>query len=296
MPSAAAANKQTVEESKAELEREREEITPDLILKRFKYYNDLCAEIRKKNTEAGLDDKRNNLYAPPIEPISIKHRTLGNVVTNVTGKLWQQTQYEQFLQQVINPKTGSWYTVKSLTEAGLLSSIEASQLEFPEYPVVRLNSLIRVRDTSGKEWLYRYFTLYALTREGNQIHKSINDMDYYHLPQITRHQVAEDPPDFKMEGKTIFVADINTGKSSLILEPTTPRHYLMPFSVERVHQIIRDFPPVGNFSDKYNGCGLVLLKTGEANPMSVNSLEEFCEPFMTVWERLDCWSTAAVLS
>ena len=42
--------KQTAE-PKADLELEREIITPDSILKRFKYYNDFVSEIRKKNKE-----------------------------------------------------------------------------------------------------------------------------------------------------------------------------------------------------------------------------------------------------
>ena len=44
------AAKQTAE-PKADLELEREIITPDSILKRFKYYNDFVSEIRKKNKE-----------------------------------------------------------------------------------------------------------------------------------------------------------------------------------------------------------------------------------------------------
>ena len=78
---------------------EREIITPDTILKRFKLYNDIISKLRQQNLENGLDAKRNNFFAPQT-------------------KLKQQEYYEKFIQQTTNPKTGNWYTIRIVAICG----------------------------------------------------------------------------------------------------------------------------------------------------------------------------------
>src|SRR5918994_607160 len=143
----------TNKESKAEAgaapeQREREIITPDTILKRFKLYNDIISKLRQQNLENGLDAKRNNAFVPQT-------------------KLKQQEIYEKFIQQTTNVKTGHWHTIHSLQEAGVISDLDIQQFETTDIPYVRLNRLTRVKSPGGKEWLERIYTIHALTREGN---------------------------------------------------------------------------------------------------------------------------------
>jgi hypothetical protein len=243
---------------------EKETITPDLILKRFKLYIEQISKLRQQNLENGLDEKRNNAFVPQI-------------------KLKQQEIYEKFIQQTTNVKTGNWHTIGSLQSAGILSDADIQQFETTDIPYVRLNRLTRVKSPNGKEWLERMFTLYALTREGNLIHKVIQDIDFYHKPIVTYEYVPENP-DIK-DGKQIRVAIVKVHEARL--EPTGQKVQLLEYSEDKVNQIIRDIPPVGDFADMNNGCGLCFLKIGETqNAMSIKSLEEFTAPdFLKVWQK-----------
>ena len=128
------------------------------------------------------------------------------------------------------------------------------------------------------------FTIYALTREGNIIHKVIIDSDYYHRPIIQFQYLPENPDSQNNDGKQIHVGIVRS--SEWPLEPTGPKVQLLEYSADKVHQIIRDIPPAGDFSDLYNGCTLTLVKTGEThNAIAVKSLAEFLEPFDTVWQK-----------
>jgi hypothetical protein len=60
---------------------------------------------------------------------------------------------------------------------------------------------------------------------------------------------------------------------------------LLEYSTDKVHQILRDIPPAGDFSDLYS-CSLTFVKIGEThNATTVKSLTEFLEPFDVVWHK-----------
>jgi hypothetical protein len=260
--------KSTVERDK-QRGHEKEVITPDTILRRFKIYNEYISKIRQKNIDNGLDAQRSNLFVPQSE-------------------LKQQEIYEKFIQKTTHPRTGKWYTVKSLQEAGVISDLEVDQFD-SELPYARLNRLTRVK-SGNKEWLERMFTLYAITREGNVVHKVIIDSDYYHEPEVTYQYVPANPED--QNGKQIHVGIVRNQEA--LLEPTGQKVQLLEYSEDKVHQILRDFPPAGEFSDLYNGCSLTLKKVGEAHDLAiVKSLSEFLEPFDMVWNRLRNPNTGA---
>ena len=160
--------------------------------------------------------------------------------------------------------------------AGVISDLDIQQFEFEttDIPYARLNRLTRIKSPNGKEWLERMFTIYALTREGNIIHKVIIDSDYYHRPIIQFQYLPENPDSQNNDGKQIHVGIVRS--SEWPLEPTGPKVQLLEYSADKVHQIIRDIPPAGDFSDLYNGCTLTLVKTGEThNAIAVKSLAEY---------------------
>jgi hypothetical protein len=119
-------NKESKAAAGAVAPEEREIITPDTILRRFKLYNDIISKLRQQNLENGLDAKRNNAFVPQT-------------------KLKQQEIYEKFIQQTTNIKTGKWHTIHSLQEAGIISDLDIQQFETTEIPYVRLNRLTRVK-------------------------------------------------------------------------------------------------------------------------------------------------------
>jgi len=226
----------------AEKEKEKEVITPATILKRFNLYNDIISKLRQQNLENGLDAKRNNVFVPQT-------------------KLKQQEYHEKFIKQTTNPKTGKWYNIHSLQEAGVISDLDIQQFETTDIPYVRLNRLTRVKSPNGKEWLERMFTIYALTREGNIISKVIQDSDFYHKPIVTHEYVPEDSQN--KDSKQIHVSILREGEWPL--EPAGQKVQLLEYSADKVHQILRDIPPAGDFSDLYNGCSLTFVKVGETH-------------------------------
>jgi hypothetical protein len=242
-----------------------EPITPQTILHRFELYNNEVERIRKQNLDAGLDVKRNNDYAPQ-------------------NHLNQQEVYEKFLKTATNPKTKKWYTPQSLSAAGEIPDTDLEQFENREYPYARLNRLTRVRTRDGKEYLERMFTLYALTREGNPTHKVIKEADYWHKPIVSYQYVPQDPKD--EEGKQIRVGIIRDGGYGWGNEPVGQKVNLTEYSENKVHQILKEIPPNGDFTDLYNGTTLTFVKVGETqDTMVVRTLSEFFEDFETVWKR-----------
>ena len=242
-----------------------EAITPNTILQRFELYNNEIERIRKANLDAGLDNKRNNDFAPQL-------------------KLKQQEYYEKFIKSATHPKTKKWYTPQSLNASGEIPDSDLEQFEDKDYPHVRLNRLTRVKGLGGKEYLERMFTIYALTREGNPIHKVIKEADYWHKPVVVYEYVPEDLDD-KEEGKQIRVAIVRDGFGNG-QEPTGQKVNLIEFTEEKVHSILKENPPIGDFTDLYHGCSLCLVKVGETqDTTSVKSLNEFLEPFDEIWAR-----------
>ena len=69
-------------------------------------------------------------------------------------------------------------------------------------------------------------------------------------------------------------------------EPTGEKVNLIEFSEEKVHSILKEIPPIGDFTDRNNGCALTLVNLKEMqNAMVVKTLSEFLEPFDVVWKR-----------
>jgi hypothetical protein len=243
--------------------KQKEEFTPQTILKRFKAYNQFIEKIRKQNLEAGLDVRRNN-----------------NFVSQ--NKLIKQGVYEEFTLKTTNPKTGKWYTIESLKAAGIISELDAEQFPSRDYPYFRLNRITRIKDTKG-EWLQFNYTIYALTKEGNAINRTISDADFYYRPHVEYRYVPEDPQN--PEGKQIHVAIMRDGGWGH--EPTSGiKVQLTPYSKEKISTIVEAIPPIGPYHDRYNGCGLCLIKEGESNKaISVTSLDELTADFDVIWEK-----------
>ena len=241
-----------------------EAITPQTILKRFEHYNQFINKIRSQNLEAGLDVKRNNDFVSQ-------------------NKLLKQSVYEEFIRKTTNPKTGKWYTIESLKAAGVISELDAEQFPSREYPYFRLNRITRIKDSSGGEWLQFNYTIYALTKEGNAIHRTISDADFYYKPRVTYQYVPEDIQN--PDGKQIHVAIImDAGWGH---EPTSGiKVQFTPYSKDKVSEIVDAIPPIGPYNDRYNGCGLCLIKEGESNKaISITSLDELMADFDVIWEK-----------
>jgi hypothetical protein len=254
----------TANEKASDSDNETEAITPKSILRRFELYNDYVSKIRQQNTEANLDVKRNNDFVPQT-------------------KLLKQEVYEKFIKQA-TARNGKWNTVISLQDQGILSDLDVEQFEGKEYPYARLNRLTRVKNQDGKEYLERMFTLYALTRDGNVIHKVITDIDYYHRPTVVRESVLEDIDD--REGKQIHVTIMPSGGVGWGNEPKGHKVNLIEYSEKKVREILETIPPNGAFTDLYNGCALTMTKIGETqDSMVVKNLNEFLEDFDVVWKR-----------
>lgn len=245
-------------------ESDKEEITPQTILKRFELYNDFISKIRQQNITAGLDNKRNNDFVPQ-------------------SKLLKQEAYEKFIKQSTS-RSGKWNTVTSLQDQGVLSDLDLESFEGKEFPSFSLNRLTRLKNQDGKEYLERMFTINSLTREGNAIHKTITEIDYYHRPVIN-HEIVPENPD-NQEGKQIHVSIMPSGGIGWGQEPRGMKVQLLEYSEDMVHSILKDIPPIGSFSDVNNGCGLMLVKVGETHDATgVKSLAEFVEPFDIVWQK-----------
>jgi hypothetical protein len=250
-------NKQQAQQSAAS-----EAITPQSLLHRYKLYNEIVEKYRTKNiVDAGLDIKRANVYTPQT-------------------KLKMQERLEEFIKSTTHPKTGVWITSAHLLDQGILSEQDVEQFETP-LPYARLNRLTHVKTPDGKEWLEKMFTLFCLDRSGNVVHRVFTNNDFYHMPVVQHMSVPESIDD--RDGKQIHVDIV---KDDIWMEPTGKKVQLLEYSEEKVHSILREIPPVGSYSDVYNGCSLVLQKVGEIHDlMCVKSLEEYFEPFETVWHR-----------
>lgn len=250
-----------VKQTSADKDSETEAITPQILLHRFKLYNEIVEKYRTKNITSGLDVKRANVYTPQT-------------------KLKQQERIEQFIKSTTHPKSGTWITSDYLLDQGVLSNQDVEQFETP-LPYARLNRLTRVKTPDGKEWLERMFTLFCLTKDGNVTHKVFTSCDYYHMPIVEHMSVPESLED--RDGKSIHVDIV---KDDIWMEPTGKKVNLIEFSEKKVHEILETIPPNGAFSDLYNGCTLTLVKVGETqDTICVKVLSEFLEPFETVWHR-----------
>ena len=96
----------------------------------------------------------------------------------------QQEVYEKFIKSATHPKTKKWYTIQSLNASGEIPDSDLEQFEDKEYPFLRLHRLTRVKERDGKEYLERFYTVYAISKETNPIHKSVIDSDYWDKPVV----------------------------------------------------------------------------------------------------------------
>lgn len=241
-----------------------EEITPKTFLKRFDFYNAYIEKLRSENIQSGLDIKRTNFYVPQ-------------------DKLFYQGIYEKFIKEATHPRTQKWNTIHSLLESEALSDLDVERFEGNVFPTFVLNRLTRVKSPSG-DHLERFITIRALDRNGNVIQKSIMDADYYHLPAVIKKSVPEDMEN--PEDKQLHINVTPSGGVGWGLEPRGQKVNFIEFSESNTREILKQTAPVGDFSDRQNGCSLTLVKIGETqNTTTVRSLSEFLEPFEDIWTR-----------
>lgn len=233
-----------------------------LLLKRFQIMEDFVNQVRKTNLDNSLDQKR-------MDSI-IQWRDLQ-----------KRKRYLKFIQQTTNPKTGKWYTVPSLIEAGIVSEEEEKQFEDKTHPYRRLHQLYRVKTPDGKEFIQRFESWYGLTRAGSEIHISVDDLDYYTRPNVQYSYTPSDPSN--SDSKQIRVGAIRGNDAGL--EPTDgTKVYLTPFTTQKVHEFVKYAN--GPFTDPYHGTSLGFIKVGASNPISIKSLEEFLlSDFDTTWDH-----------
>ena len=187
-----------------------ETITPDLLLRRYKMLDKFITELRKNNAEAGLPSEEADKYAPRL-------------------KLLQQDKISRFIRNTTNPKTGRWFSISGLKEAGIISDIEESQYTEKEFPSFRLYRLARIL-SGGKEWLQRFITISSLDKNGNVVSVNVSDIDYYHIPTVRFESIPSDSTN--EDSKQIRVGKIlDNGRG---FEPSGPKIYLLPYSAEKV--------------------------------------------------------------
>jgi hypothetical protein len=233
-----------------------------LLLRRFELMEDCVNQVRKTNLDNGLDLKRMDNFIQWEAPFKRK-------------------QYDKWLKATTNPKTGKFYTLSGLREAGVISEEEEEQFEEKTYPHRKLYQLHRVKTPSGEEYLQRLEQWIGLSRVGGVVTVSVNDIDYWVRPKVTYSYEPEDPQN--REGKQIRVGSIRGDHFGQDPPASGSRIYLTRYSPKKAQELLAN--KVGEIGDVNHGTGLTLIKVNAPNPIGV-TLNEFLAPsFDEIWEH-----------
>src|SRR5215208_833644 len=158
-------NKQSQSHAAPE-EKEKEKQNQELLFRRFKLMDDIVDSVRKANINAGLDSKVMNSFIDRPEPFKKK-------------------KYQLWISAVTNPKKpGKFWQISDLKAADLIPEEEENEHEGKTYPYRRLNSLMKVKTSDGKLFLQRHEMWYGLTKAGQELSISVNDLDYIVKPKV----------------------------------------------------------------------------------------------------------------
>jgi hypothetical protein len=240
---------------------EPEQPTAELLLRRFKLMEEVVESIRQKNLDAGLDLKR-----------------MGEFVQ--WRGLHERKVYDWFLAAVTNPKKpGKFWQIADLKAADIIPEDEESEHEGKTYPYRRLDSLMKIRTADGKLFLRRHETWFGLTKAGQELSISVNDLDYYVKPKVTWEYVPKDPkvPD----GPSIRVGSVRIHYD--VEQPGMNRVYLTPYDKAKVDEFLKYAGPLDNHG---NGTSLLLIKEGVPNPVSATYEQFIAEDFDETFKRI----------
>jgi hypothetical protein len=237
---------------------EPEKPTPELLLRRFELMDDFVEGIRKANLKAGLDQKYMGLYIEWRDDFLLKRK------------------YQNWLKTVINPKTGKFYQYSDLIANGDIPEGDYGNALFPYR---RLNSLHKIQTSDGT-FLMRYERWHGLSKAGQEIAISVNDLDYWTRPSVTWDFVPRDPT--VRDGPSIRVGSVRIFNNN---EPGGTRVWLTPFSKEKVDEFLK----YSDYSENINngtGPSFVLIKTGVQNPIAVTYEQFVSDDFDGIWNRV----------
>ena len=239
-----------------------EKPSTELLLRRFRLMDEFVAEVRKKNIEAGLDPKYMGYY------IQWREDTM------------ERKSYLHWLSKVTNKKTGKFNQIADLKARELIPEDEITGHEGKEYPYRKLDSLIKVKTGDGKLYLMRHESWYGLDAAGQELNKSVNDLDYHPKIAVTYERIPKNLGDY--EGPTIRVGKIST-HAVYSAEQPGPKVYLNPYSKEKVDEYLRY--AAGPIDHHRRGTSLILMKEGVANPCSATYEEFISDDFDGIVER-----------
>ena len=238
----------------------------ELILRRFKKAEAVFQQAYDYNRSNGISKDLEKQYVSYTKPM-------------------HQRKYERFLNQVINPDTGEWNTIKFLRASKQISRSISSEFEDREYPRVELYTITRVLTKAKEDRIYRYLYLIGLGISGKEVGQCVEDCDLERIPTLTYSTLPvptiQAGSDFEQDGfGRTSVATIINHEPAFHGTETAPPKYLVPFS----EQTIREWIEEGKehlHQDPYNGIAFTVTDESQHylhNSYRVPSLEEFLTP------------------
>jgi hypothetical protein len=241
-----------------------EKPTAELLLRRFRLMDDIVADVRKKNIEAGLDPK-----------------LMGYYIMYDSDDTPEKKKYLNWLAKVTNKKTGKFNQVADLKARDLIPEEELSEHEGKIFPYRRLDALHKIKTLDGKLWLMRFETWFGLDAAGQEQHTSVVDLDYIKKPAVIYERIPKNPEE--RDGPTIRVGKILTHLVFTAEQPGN-KTYLTPYSVEKVQEFLKYAGPLDNHG---NGTALILEKEGVSHPVSATYDQFLAEDFDSTFERIN---------
>jgi hypothetical protein len=172
--------------------------------------------------------------------------------------------HRRWLNITRHKKSGKWITVDSLAASGRISDMEKDLFDNDkQYPRINLISMTRVKTQEGSEYLMRQMQAIGLSEIGAIVTLNLPDCDF------TR-KVPISPDTAKLpDGTDVKILKIGSGEFAY---ENSPKIYTTPFTRENVLATIDKYKP---YEEGFGKVGYVFKKEGNANEVSVSSLEEF---------------------
>jgi hypothetical protein len=196
----------------------------------------------------------------------------------------QLQHHYNFLEKIINPKTGLFWTVDNLSNDITSEQADAirSQDDYKERPFYYIYQIRKVLDAKGKTWITAAFLVEGLTRGVEEIGNTgltINDsgiLGIDKLPRLGGRSVSSDPTGDNKNAKYVQVTTFN----GLIPAGTFDQgivRYTIPWSADTVNQLLKH---------SVENVGLSFHKEGVSNSVGASSIEQFIsEDVETMFKR-----------
>ena len=159
----------------------------DLLRRRFKLQDEFVESIRQYNIKEGVDSRYN-----PIEwrgPEFMERKRVENFIAQTTDK----------------KRPGHFWQISDLKARGFIPEEETSEYENITYPYRKLNALYKMKTFDGRLVLMRFESWYGLDANGQEVHRSQNNLDFYCKPRIDYDRVPVNSQDTNSEGQTARV-------------------------------------------------------------------------------------------